>query len=207
MNGKKIVRFLLGFITLVVLLFGWEYSFLGWLVPAAMIVGVITAVVFGNRFACGNLCPRGAFLDVFISKISRKISAPFYMHNNILKALVLVAMFGFFFFSIYRMQNYNLLPLIFWKMCFITTVLGILLAFFINERAWCMVCPVGTIGGWLIRKSNTLYIENECVSCGKCDNICPTKINPSSFKQNHITHINCINCSECKNICPKKAVN
>lgn len=206
MNKRKTVRFILGTLTLIVLLTGWNFHFLGWIVPAAMVLGVLGALIFGNRFICGYVCPRGAFLDSYVSKIAKKNAAPSFMHGNVLKAGVLVLLFGFFFFNIYKMQDYSLLPFLFWKMCFITTLIGLGLAFFINERSWCMICPIGSLGGWLKRKDRALAVGEGCVGCGKCNKACPMKINPSSFKGGPIAHSNCISCGQCKLACPKKVI-
>lgn len=207
MNRRNLIRFILALITLIVLALGWKFQVLGWVVPAAMITGILGALIFGNRFVCGNVCPRGAFLDVFISKISKKRNPSKYMRHSLLKVIVLIALFGFFFFSLFTMRTYNELPLIFWKMCLYTTLIGIFLSFFINERAWCMICPIGSIGGWLRKKKNALYIDpGKCIDCKKCDRSCPVKILPSSFKGRSIDHSNCIFCKECKRVCPKNAI-
>ncbi|MCL2888273.1 MAG: 4Fe-4S binding protein [Elusimicrobia bacterium] len=206
MTKRNTGRFILAVITLIVLLFGWKYRVLGWIVPAAMGAGVLGVILFGNRFVCGHLCPRGAFLDIFVSKAAAKKSAPEFVHGPALKITVLVGFAAFFFFNLYKLPDYSLLPVLFWKMCLITTLIGLLLAFFINERAWCMICPIGTFEGFLRRENKLLHVGGGCISCGKCDKTCPTKIKPGGFKGGRITHLNCIACGQCKNVCPVKVI-
>lgn len=200
------IRFILAIITFAVLLFGWKYNWLAWIVPLSMLGGIITVLLLGNRYFCGNICPRGAFLDIFVSKISKNKSAGKFIHTPILKMIILIAIFGFFLINLYKISDYLSLTVLFWKMCLVTTLIGIILAFFINERAWCMICPIGTIEGFFIRKNKTLSVSDACVNCGKCDNACPIKIEPSSFKGGHIIHKNCLSCILCKNVCTKEAV-
>jgi len=204
--ARKIFKIMLACLTLSVLAIGWKYHFMAWIVPLAMLAGVLGVLILGNRFVCGNICPRGAFLDIFVSKVSANKTAPSFMSGNLIKIIVLVLLFGFFGYNVFNIGNYALLPLLFWKMCFYTTLLGLFLAFFINQRAWCMICPVGSIGGWLTRNKARLRVAKSCVGCKSCDKVCPAKINPSSFKGGKITHINCVRCGECKRVCPVKAI-
>ena len=206
MKKRNVIRFILAVVTLAVLALGWKYQILGWIVPAAMLAGIAGVLIFGSRLVCGHVCPRGAFLDVFVSKISPKKSAPGFMHGLPFKLAVLIGFAAFFTFSVYKLAGWAGLPFLFWRMCFFTTLIGLVLAFFINERAWCMICPIGTIEGLLRRKNSMLCVSDNCVNCGKCDKVCPTIIKPSSFKGGNIDHLNCIMCGECKRVCPVKAI-
>ncbi|MDR0291437.1 MAG: 4Fe-4S binding protein [Elusimicrobium sp.] len=206
MSKKNTGRFVLALITLIVLALGWKYSVLDWIVPAAILAGIAGVIILGNRFVCGHLCPRGAFLDVFVSKISKKKSAPAFVHGLPLKITVLAVFSAVFFFKLYMMSDYSQLPVLFWQMCLVTTLIGVALAFFINERAWCMICPVGTIEGLLRRKNKLLRVGGACASCGKCNKVCPTKIRPSGFKGGRITHLNCVFCGKCKTVCSVKVI-
>lgn len=206
MKKRNTIRVVLAIITFAVLLVGWKYSWLAWIVPLSMLGGIATVLLAGNRYFCGNFCPRGAFLDIFVSKISKHNSAPEFMHSAKVKIVVLIVIFAAFLFNLYKVSDYLALTTLFWKMCLVTTLIGLILAFFINERAWCMICPIGTIEGFLIRKKKTLCVSNACVGCGKCDKVCPVKINPSSFKGGRIVHKNCLYCGRCKSVCPVKAI-
>lgn len=206
MKKRNIIRFILAVITFAVLLLGWKLSWLAWIVPLSMFGGIVTVLLLGNRYFCGNICPRGAFLDVFVSKMSTRNSTAQFLHNPKLKLIVLIAVFSVFLFNLYKISDYLSLTALFWKMCLITTLIGIVLAFFVNERAWCAICPMGTLEGYLIRKNKALYVSDACINCGKCDKVCPAKIEPSSFKGGHIMHKNCLYCGRCKNVCPNKAI-
>ena len=44
--------------------------------------------------------------------------------------------------------------------------------------------------------------ENNCISCGKCNRVCPSQIKISTKK--HVRNAQCINCLECIAACPVK---
>lgn len=54
------VRWFLAPLVITTIALGWWFPYIGFLVPVAMLSGMIGGV-FKGRFVCGNLCPRGAF--------------------------------------------------------------------------------------------------------------------------------------------------
>ncbi|HNY22855.1 MAG TPA: 4Fe-4S binding protein [Treponemataceae bacterium] len=85
----------------------------------------------------------------------------------------------------------------------ILAVVMILSAFF--ERVFCKyLCPLGAVNAILgripffrIRRS-----QSTCVSCKKCDNICPMNVNVSV--SGTVGSAECIACLECVTACPTK---
>lgn len=85
-------------------------------------------------------------------------------------------------------------------------VLGLtLVGSLLMERPWCrFMCPFGALVG-LTNKFSLFKIKRNkstCISCGKCDSICPVGIEVSSKEV--ITDLNCIRCLECtsERACP-----
>lgn len=72
-------------------------------------------------------------------------------------------------------------------------------------RFFCKVmCPLGAIYG-ILNKISVYHMEinkDSCISCGKCQAVCPMDVNP-------VTNPNsaeCIRCGKCTACCPKEAL-
>lgn len=88
--------------------------------------------------------------------------------------------------------------------------LGILLASlalsFLYDRFFCKyLCPmgaatamVGKLGWFRVRRQ-----EAACISCGKCDAICPVNLKVSKLAQ--VTSGECLACGKCVQVCPQPA--
>lgn len=89
----------------------------------------------------------------------------------------------------------------------VTTAVGILLGVLIQPRAWCHICPMGTLGHLLSTGKKPLQINDSCVSCRLCAKACPMQLEPYKYKNNAVMGDNdCIKCSTCVAACPKKAL-
>ncbi|MDD4907436.1 MAG: 4Fe-4S binding protein [Candidatus Omnitrophica bacterium] len=124
---------------------GLFYPLLGYLV-VAMIAALLMIALFKGRYWCWNLCPRGAFLDIALSKVSanRPIFKSF--AKQWFRWLVVVLFMGFLAFRIVRSGG-SLIAVgsVFVGMCVLTTVISIILGVTMKHRSWCAVCPMGTI--------------------------------------------------------------
>ncbi|MHC1749688.1 MAG: choline TMA-lyase-activating enzyme [Cellulosilyticaceae bacterium] len=64
----------------------------------------------------------------------------------------------------------------------------------------------------LSAKYQIMYLADKCVSCGKCQEVCPTGIHKMSTNQDgQLVHtvdrtIDCINCGKCEAVCHQEAV-
>ena len=120
-------------------------SILGYLV-VVMMAFFLTLSFFMGRYWCWNLCPRGAFLDIVISKISRNKPTPELFLRQWFRWLIFFLFILFLFFRII-IQGDSILKIgaIFVGMCLITTIISIILGVVIKHRGWCMICPMGTL--------------------------------------------------------------
>jgi len=147
---------------------------------------------------------------------------------NFLKSKIMIV--GFFLFFMYNFSRKVIGVSSFWGsydflnklgFVFVTTYLmvlitGGLLSIFINPRAWCQFCPMGSIQklayklgksiGATEKNEKKISIEHpdKCHMCGKCSRVCPFQLTPYlEFGEDHQFHnINCIKCATCVENCP-----
>ncbi len=60
---------------------------------------------FRGRWFCGNLCPRGSFVDFWLAPISRKVKIPAIFRSMWIRAPIFVALMGFMVFRILQTQG------------------------------------------------------------------------------------------------------
>ena len=124
---------------------GLFYPLLGYLVVAMMAV-FLTMAVFKGRYWCWNLCPRGAFLDIVLSKVSTKRPVPKSFSKQWFRWLVFALLMGFVIFRLIRTGgNPIAIGAVFVVMCVLTTGISIILGIATKQRGWCMICPMGTL--------------------------------------------------------------
>lgn len=218
MKQRQIIQWILVGVFFITLGLGWKYPLLGFIVPIVMISGIVISLKRG-RYLCGNLCPRGSFFDRVLSKICRGKQIPRFLRNMYLRWFVLIVMMGFMIFRI--MQNpsdVNHWGRVFWFMCFVTSIIGIVLGVFFHPRAWCAFCPSGTMQNVLGRGKYQIKINSaRCIKCNLCKKECPFDIIPFGGPQEFsktisnddnaaISHPDCLKCLECVYICPKAAL-
>ncbi len=137
---------------------GLFYPVLGYLVIAMMAVLLIMSF-FKGRYWCWNFCPRGAFLDIVLSKISMNRPLPKSFVKQKFRWPVFFIFMGFLVVRIIRTGG-NLIAIgaVFVGMCVLTTVIAIVLGVITKHRGWCVICPMGTlqekIGKSSIKKQN-----------------------------------------------------
>jgi ferredoxin-type protein NapH len=205
---RRIVQWCLLPIVVLTIGLGWKYPMLGFSVPMVMLIGMIGGV-FRGRYVCGNLCPRGAFFDRIMTRISRNSAIPQALRNKTLRWMVFAALMGFMIFRLARNPTSTAhWGQVFWLMCVVTTGIGLVLGIFIHPRAWCAFCPIGTVQMALGGKKHLLEIDtDECRECSACEKACPFSL--AIVKHRAAGHVNdpdCLKCSECVAVCPKHAL-
>jgi polyferredoxin len=184
-----------------------------------MIIVGLLSVAFGPVF-CGWICPMGTVQEffsklgkrIFGKKFNRFIPYKFDRWLRYLRYIVLAwviyitAVTGKIIFADYD-PYYALFN--FWTgevagSGFIILGVSLLLSLFV-ERPFCKyACPYGAVLGIsnLFRIFSIKRNDETCISCGKCDAVCPMNIKVASSKtvRNH----QCISCMECSSeqACP-----
>lgn len=184
-----------------------------------MLIVLVTAILFGPVF-CGYICPFGSFQE-WLGKLGKKLFPMRYNRivpigiDRVLKflrylVLILVlyktaaaakllfqsldpyyALFNFFTDEV-ALSAYLILGLI--------TVLSL-----ITERPWCKyLCPYGALLGLFnfVRIFSIRRRKETCISCMKCDKVCPMNIKVS--EKEDIRDPLCISCHKCtsESACP-----
>ena len=195
-------------LSIIVILFGWKYPILGFMVPIVILMGLIYSFSNG-RYVCGNLCPRGAFYDRVLSKISPKRKIPLFLKSMGFRVGII-----FLFCVVFSVKisqdpfNWRHWGHVFWFMCTVTTIIGIILGIFIHHRAWCSFCPSGTLENLIGGHKNPIKIDySSCAGCKKCERSCTMTLTIIGDKSTpHLTDRDCIKCGECISACKKNTL-
>ncbi len=124
---------------------GLFFPVLGYLV-IAMMAFFLTSAFLNGRYWCWNLCPRGAFLDIVMPKMTLRRTAPLIFSRMWFRWLIFALLMGFVVFRVIRTGgNIIAIGAVFVSMCLITTVISIVLGGMIRPRSWCAICPMGTL--------------------------------------------------------------
>jgi polyferredoxin len=165
-----------------------------------------------GRMWCGNFCPRGSFNDIILSRISHNKAIPRLMRSTSFRITFLIALMGAFAVQLmFAWGDIKEVGSVFARMIIITTGITIVLGIMYSHRAWCVICPMGTMAAWVTKLVNkdqkVSFVKDKCVSCKLCTKACPIGINVLSYKeQGKIDNPDCLKCNECVIKCPKKAL-
>lgn len=205
---RHFIQWLLLWPVLITIGLGWKYPLLGYTVPVVMLAGLLGSLVRG-RYVCGNLCPRGSFLDRIMPTFSRQGAIPTALRSMPWRWTVFTLLMGF---MLYRggqdPTNLNHWGHIFWQMCVLTTGVAILLAIVYKPRTWCSFCPIGTCQNALGGHHGQLRIDPElCKNCRLCEKSCPFELKITRHREaGHLPSRDCLKCSECIRRCPAQAL-
>ena len=129
----------------IIIIGGLFFPLLGYVVFLMMIFFLILSY-FRGRFWCAHLCPRGSFLDLILSKVSRETRIPKIFLNPIFKWVVFGIVIALFVFQLsITEKTVAAVGFVFVRMCLVTTLIAIVVGIPTKARAWCTICPMGTL--------------------------------------------------------------
>jgi ferredoxin-type protein NapH len=144
MNKKRSQRIMIWFLP-IVLIGGMFWPAIGCLVIAMMAFFLMLSF-FQARFWCWNLCPRGSFLDIVLSRVSLNRPVPKIFFKPWFRWSIFAA-FGAFL--CYRLivagSSWLAIGTVFVGMCLLTTFIAVILGVATKHRAWCVICPMGNL--------------------------------------------------------------
>jgi polyferredoxin len=190
----------------IVLLGGWFYPPLGFFLLLCM-AGAIGIALFNGRSWCDWMCPRGSFYDLFLKKFSRNTTIPAFLRTKWFRTTILLGLLTALGVQVYMSWgNPEAVGLAFVTVLTVTTTAGIVLGAVFQQRAWCHICPMGTIGNWLSKGKKPLYVSKKCKDCNLCAKVCPMQLKPYEYKSGIMSDDDCIKCNSCVAACPINAL-
>ena len=188
----------------------WYYLFLG--VFEAAVIHYVIAKIFGpllfGRGWCGYACWTAMILDLLPYKVPRQPRKKIGFIRYIVFAVSLV-----FVGSLFIFRGPNLANIMFWSFIagnalYYTAGIGLAFAFQDN-RAFCKyICPI-TVFLKPASYFSLLRVKNDtdkCISCGKCEKVCPMNVAVSDNSRKRLNGTECILCFSCIDACPKKSL-
>lgn len=168
-------------------------------IPFIVIPLMVLSVFIWSRAFCGWACPRAAFLERILSKVSLNKPVPKWMNYYWVSVLVFVVLISRVSYVGYTK---GLLAAGF-LLCIVPTI-GALLVGWYSPKSWCSICPTGTLLKTLDKVvGNFKVTKGECNSCGVCDKACPMTVESSKVPiYSSIDAPNCTQCGICAGSCP-----
>lgn len=101
------------------------------------------------RAFCSSVCPRGRSLGVVLGPISRRKTLPRFLSSRAFRRFLCGTSMFLIFMSAFQVPvgvgAAAWVGMVFWLLCLITLSLGLVLGIIFKPRAWCAVCPLGTL--------------------------------------------------------------
>ena len=184
-----------------------------------LLLSIFSALIFG-RLWCGYVCPLG-FYQELLSMLRKKLHIPTFHVSLKAKSYLRPLKWIILIYFLISVLFFGLRPIMYirpdialssadmniYKIIIVGIVTGIC---FLNERAFCKYCPLGTLRGFFnkisfgkIKKDGTA-----CTHCRACLECCPMDIRSiyEERSKSDIIHSDCIYCMKCIEACPEKDV-
>lgn len=199
----RVITPYLGMIVLIVSIGGIFYPKLGYILLLVFATLLIIAP-FRGRWFCGNLCPRGSFVDFWLAPLSRKLKIPPFLRSMWIRIPIFIALMGFMIYRLLGTQGVvDRIGIVFVTLCIITTSIAILFGVIIAPRTWCTFCPMGTLQRIMGGSKYQLKLDGDlCIDCKRCQKVCPMQL--QVFEIQDLP--DCIKCGRCIDACPKDAL-
>lgn len=183
----------------------------GYFLIACLAFAMASATMLG-RYWCNWFCPRGSFLEFFLSKASRRKTFPvLFKKRSFFASVVAIFMFMMALNFLLLYPTYSVIDALgvtLTRLLVISTIVAIILGVAYEPRAWCSFCPGATFAklaaGFESKRPYLVNSPEKCVSCGACSKKCMFHIDAS--KHGIIDDSDCVKCSTCINNCPAKAL-
>ncbi len=189
----------------------WFYLFSGVFQAAVihyLIAKIAGPLLFGRGW-CGYACWTAAVLDLLPYKTpmgERKDNMGF------IKYIVFTLSFCFvgslFLLKVQNIERIMYIAFIVGNLLYYA--IGITLAYSLQDnRAFCKyICPITVFLKPVsyFSLSRVKVDKEKCVSCGKCEKVCPMNVAITDDKRSRKNGTECILCLECINKCPKGAI-
>lgn len=205
--------------------------FSGYHIFPFLVLGTLLLIgVLVGRLFCGWICPFGLFQDILYKVPGRKINLPKWSES--IKYLVLIFMVILIPFFLGELTMFS-----FCRICPAATLevstpymiksgigdislyriirygflFGIIGLSIVATRGFCRVfCPIGAImaGANYFSFWRVNMKKGSCTSCGLCDKVCPTQVEPSKRAIKNIPvnrTADCVVCHRCTSACPQRS--
>ncbi len=189
----------------------WFYLFSGVFQAAVihyLVAKIAGPLVFGRGW-CGYACWTAAVLDLLPYRTpANERKHKFGFIRYIVFALSLCFVGSLFLLQAPNIERIMYIAFIVGNLLYYAV--GIALAFaFRDNRAFCKyICPITVFLKPMSYFSlSRIKVDKEkCVSCGKCERVCPMNVAVTDDKRSRKNGTECILCLKCVNRCPKGAV-
>ncbi|AEJ19086.1 4Fe-4S binding protein [Gracilinema caldarium] len=142
MNPKKLLSVIF---VVAVAVGGYFYPPVGLLVIGLIVLAVVLNFR-STRYFCGRICPNGASLQAVLPKVSRKHRLPKTLYApELRRALCAFMLFCMVNLLVRFGHSWAQVGRIFWAIYVISLGISYTMGIFFKPRAWCAICPVGTL--------------------------------------------------------------
>jgi polyferredoxin len=141
----KPLQYLTIWILPLILIGGLFYAPLGYAVVAMMATAMVLSF-FAGRYWCWHLCPRGAFLDILVSRITLNRPLPRIFGHRWFRWGIVGVFMAMVTWRLVRAGGDPVkIGMVFVVACILTTVSSLILGIPMKHRGWCVICPMGTL--------------------------------------------------------------
>ena len=147
---RRLGNILSVFFVLTVAAGGFFFREIGLALAALMVSAIALALSSPKpRRFCSALCPRGRALGFSLRPISLGLSLPRFLSSRAFRRFLCGTTMFLVFMSLFQVAPgvsvAHWAGMVFWTLCLVTLSLGIILGILFRPRAWCALCPLGTL--------------------------------------------------------------